>query len=59
MLLCNYYKITIFLWKLEAFISDIKRQINKTNRKQLARQTDPYGEDLYSILAIFVWYKQF
>jgi hypothetical protein len=36
------YKITIFMWKLEAFTADIKHHkhhINKTNRKQLDRQT--------------------
>jgi hypothetical protein len=40
------YKITIFIWKLEAFTADMKHHINKKNRKELDRQTDPCGNDL-------------
>ena len=33
------YKITIFIWKLEAFTAGMKHHINNRNRKELDRQT--------------------
>jgi len=54
------YKITIFIWKLEAFTADIKHHVKKRiGNSWTDRQTDPCGNDLYLILATFVLYKQF
>lgn len=36
---CSGHIITIFIWKLEAFTADIKHHINKTNTKEMDRQT--------------------